>query len=231
MIDWENTRLPNDMSKEEMLEAIFEIARVKAKQHSRQNKALFLSREDLEQEIAIKCITALPSFDASKSFGDRYKLFFYRCADNVVIDLKRRYVCYHKVPCKKCPEFDKAEKRRGCHDCKKYTNKNDCSMWRKYEKLNQSKFALGTLMGTVGGSSDKTEDMTETRTKDEPCSTSQEIKQIDLDDSIRESVGSKVFSIYEKLARNNFNVKKITQSELRTLRSAMERLYGKDGTE
>jgi hypothetical protein len=232
MIDWDNIELPNGMSKDEMIEEILTISKIKAAQHSRQNKAMFLSQEDLEQEIAIKCISALPRFDASKSFGDRYKLFFYRCADNVVIDLKRRHVCYHKVPCKKCPEFDKKAKNKGCHDCKKYKNKSDCKLWARYQNLNESKFALGTMMGTYGSSEQYTGDSLSTSKtyrergrSDGGTPGSKNLTQFELDDSIMLSVGSKVFEIYEKLVENNFNMKKLTPSEAKMIKSAMNRIY------
>jgi len=236
MIDWDKVNLPGDMSKESILGEIAEVSRIKATQHCSPKHPAFFSYDDLYQEIFLKCVSVLDKFEASKSFGNKHRLFFYKCADNLVLDMRRKHLFYRAAPCKQCDSFNKDPDGNGCNE---YHNKEDCPILAKYEKLNKAKRDLGWSFGSVGmdngeynrDDEDGAYDEKDTR---EPLSNEERILEIELDDEMKNRLGEKSYASYQKLVSFNYETSKLTPSELRGLKTSLKRVFksgngGQDG--
>jgi len=230
MIDWDKVNLPGDMSKDAILEEISEVSRIKATQHCSPKHPAFFSYDDLYQEIFLKCISALTKFEKSKSYGNKHRLFFYKCADNLVLDMRRKHLFYRAAPCKQCESFNKDDSSNPCNE---FHNTDDCPILAKYEKLNKAKRDLGWSFGSVGMENSEynrgeEEGSSDDRDSREPAANEERILEIELSDEMKSKLGESSYAAYEKLVSLNYETSKLTQSELRGLKSSLKRVYRND---
>ena len=228
MIDWNKVNLPGDMDRDAILVEIAEVSRIKATQHCSSKHPAFFSYDDLYQEIFVKCVQVLPKFEESKSFGSKHRLFFYRCADNLILDMKRKHLFYRSSPCKNCEsEMKEGDSPEGFHE------RDKCPLVEKHLKLNKAKRDLGWSFGSVGmENSDHNKDEPDNQSSsgpDEPLSKEERVLEIELNDEMRGRLGEVAYLAYRKLVDENYETAKLNPSELKMLRKSLSRIYNKKG--
>lgn len=234
MINWDDVKLPDGMDKDAMMEEIYNIARTKSREHASINKFWFQA-EDLFQEIVIKCIKALTKYDPSKSYQQKFRSYFHRCADNIVADLKRKHIFHYATPCRKCDHWDKRAKKMGEHDCKEFSCKTACPLFRKYKSDYKAKYTLGINWSD----SNTVREDTSGSGQDEPLENSKAGSPLDLKKSYNdnafgslelvESLGlelsEEAFAVFHKLAISNFNPKAVSPREKAILKVELAGIY------
>jgi len=222
LFNWEDIDLPSGITPEKMWEDLESIASSKAAYHSSRNNFWF-SKEDLEQEIMIKFIKALPKFQKDKSYYEKYNLYFSRCADNIVLDLKRKHLYYHKLPCKSCEHWKKKEHRCGEHDCSFYKNKENCVLYNKYIKLYRSKYSLGMSYGNyLGANSENEKDasgfIATTSGSNMRFYSESSFEAVDIEDFLISRLSEESSKILEEIIQQKYSCEKIDQEKLNKLR-------------
>jgi len=240
MIDWNNVKLPKGVTRDEFVDDIFEICHIKSYQWTNASDAHFMSREDLKQEMMLKCFRSIKNFNPEKSYdaeAGKWKLYFYRACDSVTRDVDKKYTFNRGLPCKKCPLFDKAV------GCTKYEQKIDCSEYSSWESLNKRKFMLGTLYGT-GGSSPSVPEGTyqdgvyaESRWADgdnllnDPIQASYKREReyddyssniLDLFDYVNNKCTEEIKAIFKDLCESNYDPKQVGKKNMDKLRKALK---------
>lgn len=234
MIDWSKVNLPSGVSSDVMWGDLLNIASLKARHHANLNKFWF-TKEDLEQEIIIKFIKALYKFNPTKAYHQKYALYFSRCADNIVADLKRKHLYYHKLPCKTCPHWIKENSKRGEHDCKKYLNKDSCDLYERYLDLYKSKYTLGCTYGNYtadkpslndGDSSSEVSGYIHSMSGSSSTQYLEDVfENIDLDDFLEKRLTDQSYLTFKALINYNYDVKKINESEFDLLKIELFNIY------
>lgn len=122
---------------DKLAEIVEYVANVKAAQH---RKIGYFDDEDIRQEVRIKCWQLIENdvYDPERS-PISIKNYFLLCAENRLIDIKRKLFDNCNSPCKRCPFFDARAKRNKEHDCKAFDDKQDCQMFAKYSEFIDSK--------------------------------------------------------------------------------------------
>lgn len=221
-----------------MWEDIMSIANVKSRHHAKLNKFWF-TKEDLEQEIIIKLLKALHKFDPSKAYHEKYMLYFSRCADNIVADLKRKHLYFHKLPCKTCPMWDKIKSKRGEHDCRKYVNKDSCDLYERYITLYKSKYMLGSTYGNYttskpslydGDSSSEVSGYMHS-TSGTSASEYQEaiFENIDFNEFLENKLTGLAYDVFKLLVGFNYDCSKLQDGDLDILKDEISHIYKRGG--
>jgi hypothetical protein len=235
MINWNEVNLPGGMDKSKILEEISEVSRIKATQHCSSKHPAFFSYEDLYQEIFIKCVSALPKFEESKSYGNKHRLFFYRCADNLVLDMKRKHLFYRSTPCKICQDEEDNSQKEGYTRPLDFHTKENCPALAKFLKLNKAKRDLGWSFGSVGmensdhGKDCNEDDLESSKDGKDPISGNEEVLQIELNDEMKGRLGERAYSVFNKLVENNYEPSKLSPAEIRLLKNSLTRIYRSGG--
>ncbi len=108
-------------------DVVEKIADNKARQYK---NIAYLDKEDIKQEVRLKCYTALSKFNVKKNKNDLF-IFLSVCADNRIRDLKRSifYQHYDKRKCKFCHgQSLSSPSGFNCPKCQVADNKNAFKM-------------------------------------------------------------------------------------------------------
>lgn len=236
MIDWDNAKLPKGVTRDQFIDDIFEICHIKSYQWTVSSKAKFLSRDDLQQEMMLKCFRSISSFNPDKSFdaeAGKWKLYFYRACDSVSRDVDKKYTFNRNLPCKKCPLFDKAV------GCTQFEDKLDCKPYSKWDDLNRRKFMLGTLYGSYGEDSGDAADRAsaldpESVKREMPSSpvkgqnaVSREYvdhsdQALEIQDYIENKCSEDIKRIFLELCSVNYDVRQMDKDDMKKLRKELK---------
>lgn len=91
--------------------------------------------DDIEQEIRLMCLEALPRFNPDKA---SLRTFLVVHARNRLITLKRDKSCKIFPPCSSCNHLDG-------RDCVKYKMRDNCSLYAKWNRTTKDKYNLLAL--------------------------------------------------------------------------------------
>lgn len=98
----------------------------------------YYDSEDIEQEVRIMCLEALPNFDKNKA---SLKTFLIVNAKNKLLNLQRDKLCKIFPPCANCGSCDDDY-------CEKYDTKEECPLflrWQQNTQIKHNLLALGEL--------------------------------------------------------------------------------------
>lgn len=120
----------NQVSEERLLEAIDLITR----KLSYKFKFGYHELEDMRQQISIFAIEGLEKYDHTRPLEN----FLWTHVRNRLYNFKRDNYQRPDKPCITCPLFDQ-HCANPAMDCTKYTNKQECSVYRSWYKRNNTK--------------------------------------------------------------------------------------------
>lgn len=91
--------------------------------------------EDMRQQATIFALQGLKNYDKKRPLEN----FLWTHVRNRLFNYKRDNYQRPDKPCLNCPFFKKEQSLLEQHDCGKYSNKNDCSLYENWTKKNEAK--------------------------------------------------------------------------------------------
>lgn len=201
---------PSGLNYGDVKDLIEVIAENKAKQYG---KISYLNRQDLKQEVRIKCWSVLSSYD-SKRAGANLKTFLSVCSDNKIKDLKRSLLYKHNNnPCNRC-DFHHIQGKRS--RCVKYKAKKHCEMHNRHELFVQAKMSNSFPVS-----------IDEYKIYDEKADS--HIKYIEFLDFVYGHLPSSFYPLFDKLKNSGFEFSVLKPREKKILRYMIGNIYIKHG--
>jgi len=185
---------PEKILYEDVEPVIESIAENKARQFG---KIAWLDREDIKQEVRLKCWKTLDKYDPRKA--DLYT-FLSKCADNRIRDIRRGILYKHNKPCFRCPFWDSHAAKVGKHDCLEYVDKMQCDKYARHEKYVQTKLSANHPIN-----------IDENRVTDNEYP--HRISQTDLIDYIYAHLPSYFVPLFDAFIESNFDFKALKPKE------------------
>ncbi len=192
-----------ELTEKEIKEIIESVATSKAAKHW---KIVYLSMEDIAQEIRMKLWLSIDKFKPER--GVRLRTFFSVVAENRIRDIKRALVYKHNKPCFRCPLWDKVASKAGNHDCMKYKDKMKCEKYEAHEKFLKAKMSANNAAS-----------LDSTILKDENSGSHE--STLDILEHISLNLPSAFHPLFNKLKDVNYDIELLQEEEQKILKKAL----------